>query len=40
MPGRLVQTGRRNADDYPPPGPWPTPFLQALTRITAIPLRC
>jgi len=40
MPGRLVHTGRRRHLRLPANWPWADPVLQALTRITAIPLRC
>jgi len=40
MPGRLVHTGRRRGLRLPANWPWADPVLLALTRITAIPLRC
>jgi hypothetical protein len=40
MPGRLVHTGRRRHLRLPASWPWAVPVLQALTRITAIPLPC
>jgi hypothetical protein len=40
MPGRLVHTGRRRHLRLPASWPWAKPVLLALTRITAIPLRC
>ncbi len=40
MPGRLVHTGRRRHLRLPAHWPWADPVLLALTRITAIPLRC
>ena len=40
MPGRLVHTGRRRHLRLPASWPWADPVLLALTRITAIPLRC
>ena len=40
MPGRLVRTGRRRHLRLPASWPWADPVLLALSRITAIPLRC
>jgi len=40
MPGRLVHTGRRRHLRLPANWPWADPVRLALTRITAIPLRC
>jgi hypothetical protein len=40
MPGRLVHSGRRRHLRLPASWPWADPVLLALTRITAIPLRC
>jgi len=40
MPGRLVHTGRCRRLRLPANWPWADPVLLALTRITAIPLRC
>jgi hypothetical protein len=40
MPGRLVHSGRRQHLRLPANWPGADPVLQALTRITAIPLRC
>ena len=40
MPGRLVHSGRRRHLRLPASWPWADPILLALTRITAIPLRC
>jgi hypothetical protein len=40
VPGRLVHTGRRRHLRLPANWPWADPVLLALTRITAIPLRC
>ncbi len=40
MPGRLVHTGRRRHLRLPASWPWTDPIQLALTRITAIPLRC
>ena len=40
MPGRLVHTGRRRYLRLPASWPWADPVLLALSRITAIPLRC
>ena len=40
MPGRLVHTGRRRHLRLPASWPWADPVLLALSRITAIPLRC
>jgi len=40
MPGRLVHTGRRRHLRLPAHWPWADPVRLALTRITAIPLRC
>ena len=40
MPGRLVHTGRRRHLRLPASWPWADPILLALTRTTAIPLRC
>ena len=40
MPGRLVHSGRQRHLRLPANWPWADPVLLALTRITAIPLRC
>lgn len=40
MPGRLVHSGRRRHLRLPASWPWADPVQQALTRITAIPMRC
>ena len=40
MPGRLVHTGRRRHLRLPASWPWADPVLLAMSRITAIPLRC
>jgi len=40
MPGRLVHSGRRRRLRLPDSWPWADPVLLALTRISAIPLRC
>ena len=40
MPGRLVHTGRRRHLRLPASWPWADPVRLALSRITAIPLRC
>lgn len=40
MPGRLVHSGRRRHLRLPASWPWADPVHQALTRITAIPMRC
>jgi hypothetical protein len=40
VPGRLVRSGRRHRLRLPEHWPWRTAIQQALTTITAIPLRC
>ena len=40
LPGRLVHTGRRRHLRLPANWPWADAISTALTRITAIPLRC
>jgi hypothetical protein len=40
LPGRLVHTGRRRHLRLPKHWPWARAIQQALTTITAIPLRC
>lgn len=40
VPGRLVSSGRRRTLRLPESWPWATAIEQAITKITAIPLRC
>jgi hypothetical protein len=40
LPGRLVHSGRRRRLRLPEHWPWAEAIITALTRITAIPLRC
>ena len=40
LPGRLTRGGRRRQLHLPARWPWHTDFLQILTRLRDIPLRC